>query len=665
MKHPFTVDDLKLHRRVSEIDCASSADTAACTVRSIDPDTGSTSTAIWTLSLDGSNTTQLTQGGGDQSPKWSPDGKRLAFLSTRGGGSPQIYLLDLAAGGEARRIGSFSQSVTDLRWFPDGQTLLVAAAVVVDPELRGARTSQPAPIRDVSAPEIAWRLPYKTDGIGYLLQREIHLFAVDIASGDRTQLTDGAFDVLGYDIAGDGRRIVYTRSRDGRFAHRSDLWICEADGTGQRRIVASHATVVQPSWSPDQRGIVFSGSEEEGDAEPKLWCYDVATQAVRRIGSDSLNIADAGSLRWEADDRIVFVRAFRGRHQVVSMALDDTEPTVVVSGDRQFGAFGRSARSLVYTVDHPSLPSEVWTVPRDGGDERQISRFNAWWDDRIAIEATAHAFAVPDGDGSSEMIEGWLIRQAGTTGPTPLLNDVHGGPAAYALLDFETNVYWQVLCSQGWSVLALNAVGSASYGTSFCRRLSGRWGELDMPQHIAAVRRLQEEGIGDDRVAIAGKSYGGFLSAWTIGHDALFRAAVVMAPVGNIETHYGTSDGGYYADPFYVASAPRFDRRMARDLSPLQHIERCTTPTLFLQGKDDERCPKCQSEEMFVSLMRAGDTPTELVLYPNEGHGFLASGTTSTRVDAAGRIVDWLTRYVDADAPALAEPAAVAEETAG
>ena len=118
-----------------------------------------------------------------------------------------------------------------------------------------------------------------------------------------------------------------------------------------------------------------------------------------------------------------------------------------------------------------------------------------------------------------------------------------------------------------------------------------------------------------------------------------------MAPVGNIETHYGTSDGGYYADPYYVASAPRFDRGVARALSPLHHIEKSPTPTLFPQGKEDERCPKCQSEELFVSLARAGDTPTELILYPGEYHGFLGTGTPSCRADAAARIVDWICRY--------------------
>ena len=197
----------------------------------------------------------------------------------------------------------------------------------------------------------------------------------------------------------------------------------------------------------------------------------------------------------------------------------------------------------------------------------------------------------------------------------------------------------------GYSHTALNAVGSSSFGREFCQRLAGHWGEYDLPQHMAAIDTLQAEGLCDERLAISGKSYGGCLSSRAIGHTERYRAAVVMAPVGNIETHYGTSDGGYYADPYYLDSKPGFPRRLARELSPLQYVERSVTPTLFMQGKDDERCPKCRSEELFVSLYCAGDTPTQLVLYPGEIHSFMGEGAPSCREDAASRILAWIEHH--------------------
>jgi len=281
------------------------------------------------------------------------------------------------------------------------------------------------------------------------------------------------------------------------------------------------------------------------------------------------------------------------------------------------------------------------------------------------LDFESREFEVPDGKGGTEKIHGWLLRARGMEGPLPLLNDVHGGPTAVALLDFDTNVFWQALCSQGWAILALNAVGSASYSDEFRERLAGHWGEYDLPQHIAAIEQLQQEGVCDDRVVICGKSYGGYLSAWAVGHTDLFKAAVVMAPVGNIETHYGTSDGGYYADPTYMGRPERFDRERARALSPLQHIEKSTTPTLFMQGAADERCPKCQSEEMFVSMFRLQQAEAQLVLYPGEDHHFLGDGAPSVREDAAKRIIAWVKKHVEKAASAgrkQAAPEKVAEK---
>jgi dipeptidyl aminopeptidase/acylaminoacyl peptidase len=647
MDKPFTIDDLYLHQKITEIHCTQDPAVAACTVRSVDRASDGYISRIWSYSLEGQAWTQLTRGpGSDHCPQWSPRRDQLAFISDRAGAS-QVYLLP-RHGGEARQCGQFGGAVSDLRWTPDGTHLIVAAAVQVDPDWRGARAEGRKPAqRPATAPEGAWRLPYKSDGMGYLLAREIHLFSLKVATGEIRQLTDGAFDVMAFGVSPDGKHIAYARTREGRFAHRTDLWRCNIDGSNPVQLTSSHAMVMEPVWSPDSRLVAFSGSEREGDAQANLWLAD-AMKHVRRLGTPSLCIEDPKTLYWDDDGRsVLFAEAFRGRHRIVRLGLAASEPQVLVDGDLQFGAFCPAGARLAYSAEHPSRPSELCACDtQDGGNITELSDLNPWWRERTPIRTEARQFQVPDGKGGTETIEGWLLRAEGRRGPMPLLNDVHGGPASYVLLDFDTNVFWQVLCSRGWAVLALNAVGSASYGREFCDRLQGRWGEADLPQHLAAIRQLQAEGVCDDRVTISGKSYGGYLSGWAIGHTDQFRAAVVMAPVGNIETHYGTSDGGYYADPLYMGSQTKFDRKLARELSPLRAIEKATTPTLFLQGKEDERCPKCQSEELFVSMLRAGDTPAELVLYPEEGHTFLGEGKPSVRADAGQRIVDWLERHV-------------------
>ncbi|HYF42963.1 MAG TPA: S9 family peptidase [Ramlibacter sp.] len=651
MTQPFQPEDLYLHQKLSDLHALPGLEVAVGTVRSVDRENDGYVSCIWTFPLDGQAPRQMTRGPGlDKSPRWSPQGDRIAFTSGRGGGAPQLYLID-RDGGEARPCSRLDNGVSSHRWAPDGKSLVVAAAVSVDPELRGARGKAP-PKRGPKSPEIAWKLPYKSDGMGYMLAREVHLFRLDAGSGEHRQLTDGPFDVLGFEPSPNGRHIAYCRTREGRFAHRTDLWVCDADGGHPRQLTRELATVLQPAWSPDGRWIAFAAAREEGDAQNGLFVLEFGSGRIVQLGDKDLEVADSDSLHWSEDGaRLIFSRAIRGCHEIASIAVDGSGLQTLAAGERQLGAVAVTGQHLVYSVEHPSLPSELYACGRDGRHERQISDLNPWWSERTAIQATRRSFEVDDGRGGRETIEGWLICAEGAKGPMPLLNDVHGGPASYSLMDFDTNVFWQVLCSRGWAVLALNAVGSSSYGREFCNRLAGHWGKFDLPQHRQAIEQLQAEGLCDERVAISGKSYGGYLSAWAVGHTDLFRAAVVMAPVGNIETHYGTSDGGYYADPRYLDAAPHFDRKLARALSPLQHIEKAATPTLFLQGKEDERCPKCQSEEMFVSLLRAGDTPTELILYPGEDHHFLGEGAPSVREDAARRIVDWITRWAAQPAP--------------
>lgn len=211
-RQPFTVDDLFRHRRVTGIDCTPTGRRIACALQSLDAEHDGYQERLWLLDLDDSAPRMLSQGpGADSAPRWSPDGKALAFVSSRTG-SPQLHLMP--EGGEARRLGDFSNSVSSPRWSADGRALFVTAAVSVDPDLRGRPGGRPAP-RKSNAPEVAWRLRYKEDGVGYLLQRQIHLFRADADSGAHTQLSQGACDVLAHDVCADGQRLAYSRTRTG------------------------------------------------------------------------------------------------------------------------------------------------------------------------------------------------------------------------------------------------------------------------------------------------------------------------------------------------------------------------------------------------------------------------------------------------------------------
>lgn len=658
---PFVPDDLFLERRITELHLAPDSRRLALSLKQVDRPQDRTLSQLWLVDLDPAQPQpprQLTRAEArEQSPRWSPDGRRIAFLSDRAGDTAQIHLIS-PDGGEARALTDFAGAVSELQWRPDGRQLAAVCALAVDPERR-AKGCEDLDLhrkpRSTEDPELAWRLPYKLDGQGYALASRQHLVLVDAHSGEGRLLTHGDFDVGEIAWSPDGWRLVYSRSRDeAGQQHCSDLWVLNLGPQGAEGEPecwrCELSTAASPAWSPDGRWVAFVGALDGGDAVMRLWLREVSTGQVRPVGDADLEVVPE-PLQWSADsERLRFIRAHRGTQQVAQLTLRTREVRALVAPERgQVGALVAAER-LFYTEEGVDHPQELHGADACGANPCRLSDFNAWWRERQPLQLERRRFELPDGRGGQETVEGWLLRRADAEGRMPLLVDVHGGPASYVSLQYGTSPHWQVLASRGWAVLALDAVGSSSYGREFSERLRARWGELDLPQHLGAIEALREQGLADERVAISGSSYGGYLGAWAIGHCETFRAAVISAPVANLESHFGSSDSGYFADPYSMDGKPESNRELMLRLSPMAQIEQACTPTLFIQGKDDERCPRGQSEEIFVKLQRAG-TPTELVLYPGGSHHLIGQGRPAHRLDAVRRIVGWLERWINKPLP--------------
>ena len=640
MSSDFVAEDLLRYQSITSL--TAHGERCAGAVTSPNRYADGYTSAIWLVAAN-TAPVQLTSGtSSDNSPAWSPDGSMLAFISNRTGGSPQIYLIR-SDGGEARPLVN-PVGVIAVSWDPDGQHVYATASVAVDPQARGHR-QKGGP--NSTRPQVVWRLPYQADGAGYILDREIHLFRVNIMSGETRQITDGPYDVLNFDPAPDGRRIAYVRKRPGREAHRSDLWVCDANGGNARQISHDVVLTQSPRWSPDGRRIVFAGSPFEADPHTRLWYSDMTTGTVSPIGDESLEVAPGGSIHWAADGvSVVLVIVRSGLTQMARVWVPDGGMEIVAPSEGHVGRLAATFDRLCYTHAGADTPVEFHSCNWFGGDRRQLSYFNGWWREKRLPSVTRRQFQVPDGGDGVDTIDGWLFLPPDNAGDDrPLLIDVHGGPHSVAFIEFSHHVYRYLLCARGWAILALNPLGSSSYGIEFAHRLSGRWGELDFGQHMAAAAQLRKEGIVGERLSITGKSYGGFMSAWAIGHSREFDAAVISAPVSNLESHFGTSDGGYYMSPHGIELDGRFDRKRAAELSPVQHLTGVSTPTLILQGSDDLRCPVGQSQELFASIVRGGNAPVELVLYPGADHHLAEQGKPSFRVDYVNRIVDWLERW--------------------
>jgi dipeptidyl aminopeptidase/acylaminoacyl peptidase len=309
-----------------------------------------------------------------------------------------------------------------------------------------------------------------------------------------------------------------------------------------------------------------------------------------------------------------------------------------------------SKSTIVFTRESALDPTELYAIGWDGSNEREITRINRdWWESRRRPHVKYRTFNVGE-----DSIDAWLLlpaEEGSHQKPYPLLVDSHGGPHSFSELGYSYHSYWYTLLSNGWAVLAPNTRGSSSYGKDFAESLRGHWGEMDLPQIENLVEQLQDEGIASKKVAIAGKSYGGFMAAYAAGHSDKFCGAIISAPVANLESHSGTSDSGFYVGPYDMGGELSEKREVFHRLSPIQDIHKASASILILHGEKDERCPLGQSEEIFASLMREGKTKVEMIVYPEGHHSMAESGTPSHRVDYSRRIVNWCMDLPEKPAP--------------
>ncbi|HLY21131.1 MAG TPA: S9 family peptidase [bacterium] len=622
----------------------------------IDAATDEYRSSIWVAGSGGGEASlQLTRGRRDSAPRWSPDGRTLAFLSDRDGAN-QLYLLPLE-GGEPRRVSALPYGAGPAVWAPDGGRIAFRADVDAGPGSPGGAAAADR-AKDASCPRLVTRAQYKADGFGYTFGRRHHVFVLTVADGRVTQVTHEDAEHAGPAWSPDGRRLAFVRARAGAADYSLfDLWTVDASGGEPRRLTSEIGRAVAPAWSPDGAWIAcFGGDEQErgfGDPMARVWLVPSAGGAPRRLTGGY----DRGAVLarphevsappiWSPDGRaITFLAADAGRTHVVRAAVPDGAVATVVGGDRQIQSVTEAGGRLAYTASDPQIPADLFVCGADGSTERRLTRVNDAWLSTLALPRVEHRrFSSPHGG----ELDGWVTHPVDGRRPAPLLVEIHGGPASYAGPLFPSGLWHTyVLAAQGWAVLQLNPVGSGSYTKSFALGIRGCWGERDLPEQLAAVDALVADGTADaHRLAVSGYSYGGFMTSWTITHTDRFKAAVVGAPVVNVESFHGTSDIGPWFGEWEMRGDVVTQRETYRRLSPINYVERATTPTLIVHGEADDRCPIGQGEELFAGLIAAGRAPVEFVRYPGQSHGFRGTGRPSHRVDVVRRVVEWIGRYV-------------------
>ena len=665
-KRPIRADDLNRIHTLQDPQISPDGKYVAFVKVTPDPLNRTYKRNIWLLPLPDGDAIQLTRGNSESGPRWSPDASQLAFTSGRGE-KPQIYLLQTAApGGEARALTEMENGAHSPDWSPDGKQIAFLSPMTADERAAEAADEEPPPepkdkleskqrkerkAEDELSrwdPRPMWRIPYR-QGTSYVDERydqvyvtdsaesadskprrltdlnasyapprwstnggsiytdrttkpegdepwrAKNIFRLDVASGEEVTLTNGEYSAYAPSPSPDGKWIAYKRGHIGVTDMPERLVILSTDGAESRLINESlDREVFDLAWSPESR--LMLSIESDGNLLP--WIYDPETDALKQ--------------------------AHDGIYEIEQISA---------------GADGL----LAMTVSTPRNPQELYILR--GGEFRESTGFNHdWLDEVIVQEVQELRFTSPQGE-----VQGWYLLPAGyESGKTyPLALNIHGGP--HAAWGFSTKSMWhewQFHAARGYAVFYCNPHGSGGYGAAFMRKLHAAWGPVAMDDIMAGIDAFLALGIADEnRLAITGGSYGGYMTAWIISHTDRFAAAVSQRGVYNISSFYGTSDVPLLMSNEFDAE-PWANHDVYWDNSPLKYAADIKTPLLLIHSENDFRVPIEQAEQLFAWVRRATDTPVRMLRYPREGHELSRSGEPGHRISRLTEMINWFDRFV-------------------
>ena len=646
---PVAATDMYRLRSVRDPQVSPEGAWVAYTVSQIDSAKERSETDLWMTSWDGAQTVRVTSTpGSESSPRWSPDGRWLGFLSSRqASDGAQVWLLD-RRGGEAERVTSVKGGVSSFAWSPDGSRLVLVATVQGDSA--AADTTRPHPV-------VIDRYAFKRDREGYLTRSHEHLFLFDVARRALDTLTSGDADEGSPAWSPDGARLAFVRTPEPApgAGDASDVWVTEArkGSTPTRLTDFPGPDGGQLAWSPDGRWVAFT----RGD-EPRFSAYDldklavvpsdgsgparVVTAALDRPVSHPTFLGDGSALRvLVGDDRRTYLARVR---------LADGATTPLAPGRRAVQGYAAAARDesrLALLVSTPDRPPEVYAL--DGDTLRPLTHQNDSLLAQLRLGTTEDLISrSPDGT----EVHSLVVRPAGAEAGArvPLLLDIHGGPNGQDEYAFSLDRQW--LAANGYAVLSVNYRGSCCRGDRFQKAIYADWGHFEPMDVLGAVDAAVRAGIADSaRLGIGGWSYGGITTVYTIATTNRFKGAIAGASNINVFALYGTDQyiQQYDLELGQPWANPALYQRLAY---PFLHADRIRTPTLFMGGSLDMNVPVTGSEQMYQALRRLG-VPTQLVVYPGEWHGITRP---SFVLDRMRRRVAWFDRYVKGTVGASGRP---------
>jgi dipeptidyl aminopeptidase/acylaminoacyl peptidase len=606
-------------------------------------------TAIW-IARAGGTPRPFTSGRNDRLPRPSPNDALLAFVADRGEGT-RVYTMS-TSGGEAVAVGNSYDSIAAIAWSPDSTRIVVAATSEFDPATASIAVDERSGARHIRA------LPFKSDDDGLLDGRRRHLFVITVSSGACVRLTHGDFDADAPAWSPDGAHVAFTAKIDRPEASFSaDLFVVASDGGVPRKLTASRGPSLAPTFSHDGTQIAFLGHEDGDDLggfhTVQLFVVDANGGPARSLSAgldrpsldyvsgDTRGTGGQQAPIWSADDAEILVHlASEGSCGIVAVARDGSTSRSIVGGERDVFAFATSATAaLVFAFTSPTVPSELATIDANGV-ERVLTSSNPWLAER-SLRAPRR-FRPPAADGT--VLDLWLL-QPDESRNAPFVLQVHGGPhMAYGwTFMFE----FQMLASHGIGVAYGNPRGSQTYGTAYATAILGDWGGLDASDVLALLDgACANASIDPKRIALAGGSYGGFMTTWLLGHGDRFVAGVSMRAVNDFVSEVGATDAGWFLEKELDAPWADDAGRKLFERSPMRAAHAIEVPLLIEHSERDYRCAIDQGEQLFTLLRRLGRTNVEFVRFTGDGHGLSRTGKPRNRMLRLRAIAQWLIRHL-------------------
>ena len=603
-------------------------------------------------------------------PRWSPDGKILAFTSHRGKDSNEIWFVNVAQpAGEARHIEGVTGAPV---WSRDGKWIVFEKSPsnrsddtesTTPHERREGWIAADARTHTLDAKRFDGRvitsIRYKRDGtLDFLpdpaIRQKMQIFVVAADGGHARQVTHTAFDVNSLAWSADAATIFFTgdEHQDDNIIGRDQsaaIYAVSRESGEPHKVTTMAGNHAQPAVSPDGSRIAYVHTPKQGE-QPEIMVAELGPDGALRGQPQNVTATwdnIPGAPIWTPDGRAIrFGAGIGGDSHLFESGLQTKTVRQVTTGPRHVNGFSTSKDGtlMAYVETDVLHPSEVFVAKADASVERRLTSFN---DKLLAdvnmVPAERLTWKVKDGT----QIEGWVMKPLGYAAGRkyPIILKIHGGPyGAYGTGWFDQ---FQMLSASGFFVLFTNPRGSTGYGHAYQWATRGKWGEVDKEDYLGGVDAALAKypDIDSRRVGISGGSYGGFMTNWlTATVPERWAAAVTARSITDWESWYGASDAqGLTEHAFF--GPPWEQRELYRRLSPISYVEKVKAPTLILLGENDYRTPIADNEMWFMAL-RKRNVPVELVRYPRSGHNLSRTGEPWLLVDRLERLRSWFVYWL-------------------